>query len=88
MTDIPIEYDQLGRMKYHPEFHDRHKKPWTTTEEKYLIDNYVSDGPEAVSLSLGRTVGVIMTRAYELRQEGKMPAFVPGGIKHKRVRAT
>ncbi len=82
-----IEYDAHGRMKYHPDYHARHKLPWTTSEEKYLIENYEAQGPEAVALALERTVGVVMTRAYELRKGGKMPKRDASAKKHKRMRS-
>lgn len=70
--DAPVSYDAQGRMRFHPAYHHRHKASWTTLEQKYLIENYETDGPEAVSLALGRTIGVIMTRVWVLRRDGKM----------------
>lgn len=81
----PILYDGYGRMKYHPDYHARHGQAWTTTEEKYLIENYAALGPETVALGLERTIGVVMTRAYALRKEGKMAKAVPGAKTHKRL---
>ncbi|WP_234352379.1 hypothetical protein [Vibrio harveyi] len=43
---ISFDYDALGRMQYHPDFHPNHGLPWKTTEQKYLIERYVLDGPE------------------------------------------
>lgn len=68
-----VTYDRYGRMNYHPELHPNHKKPWTTTDQKYLIENYESLGPEDLSLALGRTIHTVMTKAYKLRQSGIMP---------------
>lgn len=82
----PPEYDSYGRMKYNPDYHPNHLKPWIYKDEQYLIDNYVLDGPEVVAAALGRTIGVIMTRAYVLRKEGKMPKRKPGDPTHKRAR--
>lgn len=81
----PLVYDQCGRLKYHPDFHTRHNKPWLTKEEKYLIENYEKDGPEATAMALERTIGVCMTRAYQLRKQGKMPKRTSKTI-HKRSR--
>ncbi len=81
----PVEYDKLGRMKYNPDFHPRHKKPWCYSDELYLIDRYTLDGPEDVSMVLGRTIGVIMTRAHKLRKQGKMPKANLNSKKHKRI---
>ncbi len=86
MTDIPLRYDSYGRLQYHPDIHARHKKPWTTSEEKYLIENYAKLGPDQVAMALERTIGVIMTRACALRKEGKMPKWDPATPKTKRTR--
>ncbi|QOI95755.1 hypothetical protein [Aeromonas salmonicida] len=45
-NEIPVTYDVFGRMQYHPDFHPNHGSPWKTTEQKYLIERYVLDGPE------------------------------------------
>jgi hypothetical protein len=81
------QYDSYGRMRYHPDYHPNHKKPWMTGDEKFLIENYVSMGPEATSLALGRTIHVTMTRVYILRKAGKMPKRQKGLPKHRRVRS-
>jgi hypothetical protein len=59
-------------MKFHPQYHARQKLPWTTSEERYLIENYVLLGPEEVSLALERTIQTVMQRACELRKRGLM----------------
>lgn len=73
MSARPITYDRHGRMQYHPDYHPNHKKDWMASDEQYLIENYAGLGPETIAAALGRTIGVIMTRAYTLRKEGKMP---------------
>jgi hypothetical protein len=70
--NMPVTYDRYGRMQYHPDFHARQKLSWTTSEERYLIENYVTLGPEAISFALERTIHTVMTRAYELRKKGVM----------------
>lgn len=65
--------DKYGRMLYDPEIHIKHLEPWTYKDQQYLIENYEKEGPEAVSFALGRTIHVVMTRAYQLRKEGLMP---------------
>ncbi|ELH7813096.1 hypothetical protein P3597_25545 [Vibrio parahaemolyticus] len=81
-NDIPVTYDALGRMRYHPDFHPNHGSPWKTTEQKYLIERYVLDGPEQVSFALGRTIHTVMSKACELRKLGLMPK--PVKLKHHR----
>lgn len=82
-----ITFDKLGRMNYHPDFHAKHKTAWTTADQKFLIDNYESIGPDEISFALERTIHTIMTRAYELRKKGLMKPVAPVGKqrKHKRV---
>lgn len=70
---MDITYDRHGRMNYHPDFHFNHKKPWSTQDQQFLIEMYERIGPDQVALSLGRTIHVVMTRAYELRKKGLMP---------------
>jgi len=86
MSEANVEYDTHGRMRYHPDYHPNHNKVWLNSDEKYLINNYVRLGPEYCSLALGRTVGVIMTRVYELRKTGSMEPWVRGTKTHKRTR--
>ena len=31
-TGIPVTYDALGRILYHPDFHPNHGLPWKTIE--------------------------------------------------------
>jgi hypothetical protein len=71
-TEIPVAYDAYGRMKFHPDYHGKHGTPWTTGDEKYLIENYESAGPELVSLALERTILTVMGRACELRKAGRL----------------
>ena len=84
----PIKYDRYGRMAYHPDYHPNHKKPFKTSEQKYLIENYAIHGPETVALALGRTIGGVMTRANALRKAGQMPKYNQATARHKRVRAS
>lgn len=70
--NVIVTYDKWKRMNYNPVFHGKQKQPWTTTDQKYLIDNYERDGPEEVSFALERTIHTVMQRACELRRRGVM----------------
>ncbi|MFT7109907.1 MAG: hypothetical protein ACI843_001574 [Psychrobacter glaciei] len=70
MSNQIIQHDSNGRVKYNPQLHPNHKKPWTTHEQKYLIDFYGKDKPADISLALGRTIGTVMDRACDLRKQG------------------
>lgn len=67
-----VEYDSYGRLKFHPEYHAKQGTPWTVQDQQYLIEHYDSQGPEAVSFAVERTIQTVMQRAYELRKSGKM----------------
>lgn len=69
---MTVMYDRYGRMQYHPAFHAKQKLPWTTLDERYLMENYEKLGPEEVSFALERTIHTVMTRAYQLRKKGIM----------------
>ncbi len=82
---ITPTYDRYGRMNYHPDYHPNQWRPWTTTDQQYLIDYYEALGPDQISFDLGRTIHTIMTRAYELRKNGEMPK-PKRRVRHRRVR--
>lgn len=78
-----VTFDDHGRMRFHPEFHANHRKPWTTVDQRYLIENYYVLGPEDCSLALERTIHATMTYADGLRKKGSMVR--PDGYKtHRR----
>lgn len=85
--DKPVTYDKYGRMNYHPDFHGKQKQPWSTVDQKFLIENYEQLGPEQISLELERTIHTVMTRAYQLRKKGLMPKATKRTL-HKRMRAS
>lgn len=66
-------FDRWGRMFYHPEMHPNHGTPWTNTDQRYLIDHYDRQGPEEISLALGRTIKTVQAKACALRKKGLMP---------------
>jgi hypothetical protein len=47
-------------------------KGWTTSEIKYLCENYYSLGAEAVALALGRSLSAVTTRVYMLTKQNKL----------------
>lgn len=85
-SDTPVVYDRFGRMRYHPDYHARHLAPWTTADEKFLVENYMTQGAEHCSLALERTIQTVMQRVCVMRKAGRMarPAKQPY---FKRVRA-
>nr|WP_275900502.1 DNA-entry nuclease [Anoxybacillus rupiensis] len=57
-------------MKYHPELHPNHGKPFTESDLEYLCKFYEFDGAESISLALGKTEHTILTKVYDLRKRG------------------
>lgn len=58
--------------KYDPQVHFNHKKPMTTTDQKYLIEFYGKVPVSELCLSLGRTYKSITEMASSLRKQGKI----------------
>lgn len=83
---MSVKYNNLGRMLYNPLYHSNRGKQWTTTEQRYLIDNYVLLGPEEVAMGLERPITSIMTRANELRKKGQMELTATNRKNHTRLR--
>lgn len=65
-----ITYDNLGRMRYHPEFHPNHKKPFTIDEMIYVSKFHGIDSPRTLSFALGRTEYTIANLITVLRKSG------------------
>lgn len=62
---------QLKNVKYfNKDYHENHKKQWTTSEIEYIQNS--SDSLVAMSLALGRTAGAICMKRASLRKEKVM----------------
>lgn len=62
---------QLKDVKYfNKDYHENHKKQWTTSEVEYIKNS--SDSLVEMSLALGRTAGAICMKRSCLRAEGKV----------------
>lgn len=70
-----FEYDGLGRMKYHPEFHPNHGKPFTTGELIYLCKFYEYDGALLVGHALGKVPHVINSKVAKLKHQGRFEYY-------------
>ncbi|WP_255298416.1 DNA-entry nuclease [Brevibacillus dissolubilis] len=73
--DEGIEYDEQGRMKYHPEFHPNHGKRFSIEELEYMCKFYEYDSVRTMALALGRTEATIASKVRELRQAGKFEYY-------------
>lgn len=71
----PIEYDPSGRMRYHPEFHENHGKPFTEEELCYLAKFFKHDGGQMISFALGKTEQVVKVKYRLLEKERKLSYY-------------
>ena len=52
---MEVQYDAQGRMKYHPDYHPNHKKPYSTKGLAYIYKYYGFGKVKEIALALGRT---------------------------------
>ncbi|MAK90438.1 MAG: hypothetical protein CMI13_04270 [Oleibacter sp.] len=69
---MTYKFTSTGYLKFNHELHGSHGCAWTTSEEKYLIQHYYSDGVQAVALALARTDIAVQQRAADLRKAGRL----------------
>lgn len=69
-VDECIEYDSLKRMKYHPEFHFSHGKPFTESDLEYICKFAEVDDSRTIGFAIGKTEGTVNRKLNELRKEG------------------
>lgn len=66
-----IEYTSSNkRMRYNPEFHDKHNKPFTEDDYIYICSMWKNTKKLDISFALGRTVGSVCLKKYELKKNG------------------
>ncbi|HIW33491.1 MAG TPA: DNA-entry nuclease [Candidatus Paenibacillus intestinavium] len=65
-----IKYDEIGRMKYHPDFHFSHRKPFTQSDLEYLCVYYGVDTTRSLSFALGKVETAIATKYCLLKSQG------------------
>jgi len=63
-------FDNLGRIKYHPDFHENHGQKFTEDDLCYLAKFYKHDGRRAMSFALGKTEVVIQNKYFDLVKSG------------------
>ncbi len=70
-----IEYDKVGRMKYHPDFHDLRGRRFSEEELCYLAKFYKFDGRRSISYALGRPERIVQNKFLELQHDGRLEHF-------------
>lgn len=77
-----IEYTTSnGRIRYNPEFHENHKKPFTVKELAYMCSMWNSMKKADIAFALGRTHSTILTKAYSLKRSGQFEHYKKLGSK-------
>lgn len=70
-----IEYDKYYRMKYHPEFHPNHGKPFTDDDLEYLCMFYEVDNKRSIAFALGKTEHVCRAKYSYLNKKGMIDYY-------------
>ena len=71
-----IEYSvSNNRMKYNPEFHENHKKPYTLKELAYMCAMWDSMKKADIALALGRTHNTVLSKVHKLRKNGEFEHY-------------
>jgi hypothetical protein len=70
-----IKFDKLGRMKYNPDFHPNHGKPFTLDDLIYMCKFYEIDGPRKIAFALGKTEHTVMSKRSDLRKAGTFEQY-------------
>lgn len=64
-------YDASGRLKYHPELHENHGKPWTADELEYLCKFHHTCELNDIGFALGRPATSCATKIDYLKKTNK-----------------
>ncbi|MDP1513094.1 DNA-entry nuclease [Paenibacillus ottowii] len=72
---MEIEYDQFGKMKFHPDFHFAHGKAFSLEDLEYLCTFYEYDGPRSISLALGKTERTCASKYNALKKRGLLEYY-------------
>lgn len=72
---MEVEYYSNGRMKYTPEYHDKHAKGYKISDLIYICENYRRGKRKQVALAVGRTESAISQLVCELRKSGQFDYY-------------
>lgn len=74
-SNLQIQYDCCGRMKYHPLFHENQGKPWSEEDEEYLCKYSSVDDLETLAMALGRTKATVASKLTALKKARKYDLY-------------
>lgn len=75
LNNETVEYDKFGRMKYHPEYHENHGKPFKLDELIYLCKYWETDGAQSLSLGLARTEKALYQKVSDLKKNNQFEYY-------------
>ncbi len=71
-----VEYTASNRrMRFNPDFHENHGKPWTTADLIYLCSSWDGAKKADIAMALGRTHGTVLSMAHSLRKNGQFEHY-------------
>lgn len=70
IEDLYVEFDNSGRVKYHPLIHDKQDTIWSEEDKEYLCKYYEVDVMETIAFALGRTKATVVEKLRTLRESG------------------
>jgi hypothetical protein len=70
-----IKYDKYGRMKFHPDYHERHGKGYTTKELSYICKHYYRGNVKTLAAAMERTETSMRQLVCDLRAAGKFEHY-------------
>lgn len=71
-----IEYTASNhRMRYNPEFHENHGKPFTVKELAYMCAMWDGMKKADIAMALGRTHGTVLSKVYQLKKNGQFEHY-------------
>lgn len=75
-TKDGIEYVTSNtRMRYNPEFHENHGKPWSTEDLAYMCSSWDAHKKADIAMAVGRTHTTILTKVHKLRKSGQFEHY-------------
>lgn len=63
------------RMRYNPEFHENHGKPFTVKELIFICSSWEGMKKADIAAAVGRTHGTVQSKVYLLKKKGEFEHY-------------
>jgi transposase len=73
--DKDMEYDKSNRIKYNPEFHENHRKPFEEDDLIYICNQYGASSCRDIAFAVGKTENSIYKIVTRLKENGKFDYY-------------